>query len=189
MCIRDSNALTIRAGGDSDVDKVQIRPGGMVVFSRGTRDADSDTAVATKGYVDNQVSDIAGAALGLQAGAGLSSRLVTDANDSEILHLDVHLSNMGSGLQLVDADGNLADTDDNATLQVDTDFIRSITLAEGHVEFLRDIGNVNEVPPANHTTLTYDDVNDRWVASRDFIDIQATGNFNQTEPNLSLIHI
>ena len=90
---------------------------------------------------------------------------------------------MGSGLQLVDADGNVNDTDADATLQVDTDFIRTLTFAEGQVEFLRDIGNVNEVPPANHTTLTYDDVNDRWVASRDFIDIQATGNFNQTQVN------
>ena len=35
--------LIFRAGGDSDTNKIRIRPGGQVTFSRGTQDADSDT--------------------------------------------------------------------------------------------------------------------------------------------------
>ena len=44
---------------------------------------------------------------------------------------------MGSGLRF---DTDTAD----GTLEVDTDYIRSLTFAEGQVEFLRDIGNVND---------------------------------------------
>ena len=40
---------------------------------------------------------------------------------------------------------------------------------------------MNDVFPDNHTSLTYDEVNERWTAARNFIDIQATGNFNAVQ--------
>ena len=65
--------LIFRAGGDSDTNKIRIRPGGQVTFSRGTQDADSDNAVATKSYVDDAVASITGESIGIAAGPGLTT--------------------------------------------------------------------------------------------------------------------
>ena len=174
MCIRDS--LIFRAGGDSDTNKIRIRPGGQVTFSRGTQDADTDNAVATKSYVDDAVASITGESIGIAAGPGLTTSLLPPENpgDSEIVQLAVDLAPMGSGLRF-DTEGA------DGTLELDTDYLRTLEFAEGQVAFLRDIGNVNEVPPANHTGLTYDEVNDRRVAARSFTDIQASGLFDSEQ--------
>ena len=113
--------INIYAGGDSDNLAAQIFADGHISVGRQTVTGDNDDVLATKGYVDAEITVVEGAQIGLQTGRGIEAEMV-------VVDTDV-LINLSAGID-TEAGLMFSGTDTDALIQVDTEFIRNLVLTE-----------------------------------------------------------